>query len=76
MTRTSSKAKRKLNPKRKGDNMPGYHTASGKMKGNKGHTATMKMKKMSKKKMRKLRKKKAMAKPRMSQKSYAGNPTT
>ena len=56
--------------------MPGYHTASGKMKGNKGRTATMKMKKMSKKKMRKLRKKKAMAKPRMSQKSYAGNPTT
>ena len=57
--------------------MPGYkYTSSGKMKGNKGQTKLMKMKKMSKKKIRKLRKKKAMAKPRMSQKLYAGNPTT
>ena len=46
------------------------------MKKNKGVNKTMKMKKMFKKKIRKLRKKKAMAKPRMSQKLYAGNPTT
>ena len=56
--------------------MPGYHTSSGKMYKNKGVNKTMKMKKMSKKKIRKLRKKKAMAKPRMSKKSYSGNPTT
>jgi hypothetical protein len=55
--------------------MPGY-TSSGKMYKNKGVKKTMKMKKMSKNKIRKMRKKKAMAKPRMSQKSYSGNPTT